>query len=186
MAIDTDQIDEVREALEAADSVDPSSIHVLADGDAVVLRGSVATFEESAAAQQIATEHATAVRNELHVDHNLRESGGSEISADDLDDASRREGLRGSSYDPLEEADDVVTDIQESLDENRPWDPPHEAVEVPTRAEARGIADRRVAGAEVDDDTLLDDEGEGGKSLPDLSPEELARAAHPEPREEDR
>ena len=187
MAIDTDQIDEVLAALEAADSVDCGGIRVDADGDDVVLRGSVATFEESSAAQQIAQEHADTVRNELAVDHNLRETGGMEpTSRDDADDAARREGLRGSSYDPLERSDDIVTDVQDSLDENEPWDPPHEAVEVPTRAESRGVADRRVAPADADLDAELDeDPGSGEKSLADVSPEELARGAHPQPAEED-
>ena len=186
MAIDTDQIDEVLAALEAADSVDCGGIRVDADGDAVVLRGSVATFEESSAAQQIAHEHADSVRNELVVDHNLRETGGSEpTAADNADDSARRDGLRGSSYDPLERSDDIVTDVQESLDENEPWDPPHESVEVPTRAEARGVADRRVAPADADLDAELDeDPGSGGKSLADVSPEELAQAAHPQPEED--
>lgn len=188
MAIDTDQIDEVREALAAADSVDPGGIRILADGDVLVLRGSVATFEEVTAAQQIAEERATQVRNELLVDHNLRETGGTESSAGDVADSARRDGLQGSSYDPLERADDVVSDVQEALDENRAWDPPHEAVEVPTRAESRGVADRRVGAdaPDADQDALLDeDAGDGTKSLPDLSSDELSRAAHPERREED-
>ena len=187
MAIDTDQIDEVRAALEAADSVDAGNVRVVAEGDAVILRGSVATFEQSSAAQQIAQEHAETVRNELVVDHNLRETGGMDPTpAEDGDGAARREGLQGSAYDPLERSDDVVTDSQESLDENVPWDPPHESVEVPTRAEARGVADRRSApadadlGAELDEDTTSTE-----TSLADVSPEELARAAHPQPAEED-
>ena len=187
MAIDTDQIDEVLAALEAADSVDAGGIRVDAEDDVVVLRGSVATFEESSAAQHIAGEHADNVRNELVVDHNLRETGGMEPSSgDNGDQASRREGLRGSSYNPVEQPDDVVTDMQESLDENLPWDPPHESVEVPTRAESRGVADRRVAPADADLDAELDeDPGSTEKSLADVSAEELARAAHPQPAEED-
>jgi hypothetical protein len=141
MAIDTDQIDEIREALRAADSVDPSSIQITAEDDVLVLRGSVATFEQASAAQQIAQERLESVRNELQVDTNLREDGTSVQTAGGAE-AGRREGLRGSSYDPLEQADDVVTDFQESLDENLPWDPPHEAVEVPTVAESRGRGDR--------------------------------------------
>lgn len=186
MANDTDQIDEVLAALEAADSVDAGGIRVVTEGEAVVLRGSVATFEESSAAQQIAQEHADTVRNELAVDHNLRETGGMEpTSADNGDAAARREGLQGSSYDPLERTDDTVTDVQDSLDENVPWDPPHESVEVPTRAESRGVADRRAAPADADIDTELDeDPGSGEKSLADVSPEELARAAHPQSEED--
>lgn len=185
MAIDTDQIDEVLQALEAADSVAAGGIRVVSENDAVVLRGSVATFEESTAAQQIAGEHADAVRNELTVDHNLRETGGPEQAGGAPVD--RREELRGSSYEPAEGEDDLVTDAQDALDENVSWDPPHESVEVPTRAEARGVADRRPApadaadtGAERDDDPHSD-----AKSLPDVSPEELARTAQPQATQED-
>lgn len=187
MANDTDQTDEVLAALESADSVDSGGIRVVAEDDVVVLRGTVATFEESSAAQQIAHEHAPTVRNELVVDHNLRETGGMEAStADDGDESSRRAGLHGSSYDPLEDSDDVVTDVQDSLDENVPWDPPRESVEVPTRAESRGVADRRVAPPDSDLDAELDDgPSSGEKSLADVPPEELAHAAHPQPAEED-
>ena len=186
MAIDTDALDEVRDALAAAESVDHADIRLTVDDDVLVLQGAVATFEESSAAAHIAAAHITGVRNELVVDHNLREglSAGPEPGADER---ARREGLRGSSRDPLERADDLVTDVQDSLDENVSWDPPHESVEVPTRAESRGQADRRGAGAAATpaggpDETPSD----GRKSAPDLSPEELARAAHPQSPEEDR
>jgi hypothetical protein len=187
MTIDTDQIDEVLAALAAADSVDATGIRVETDNDVVVLRGAVATFEESTAAEQAAQERAETVRNELVVDHNLRETGGMEPTSDDGAESSRRDGLRGSSFDPLEQANDVVTDVQESLDENVAWDPPHESVEVPTRAEARGLAPRGAGITDEDPDTELDEEpASTGKSLPDMAPEELARAAQPRPAEEDR
>lgn len=189
MAIDTDQIDEVRRALEAAESVDAAGIRIVGDDDVVVLQGSVATFEESSAAQQAAQQHAENVRNELVVDHNLRETGGVEPSTGDgVEEASRREGLRGSAYDPLERADDVVADVQDSLDENVAWDPPHESVEVPTRAETRGVADRRAgspaAGPAADPDEE-EPEADDKKSMADVSPEELARSARPQVTEED-
>ena len=183
MAMDTDQIDEVRQALEAADTVNARNVEITLDGDVVVLRGTVATFEESSAAAQIAGEHADQVRSELRVDPNVRE-GLAGTGEDVRDEAARRDGLRGSSFDPLEQNDDVVTDLQESLDENLPWDPPHESVEVPTRAEARGTADRSAAPLDASDEDAADSlEAGTEKSLPDLSPEELARAAHPERRE---
>lgn len=174
MPIDPDQHDAVREALDAADSLDASSVVVAAESDVVVLRGSVATYEESSAAVTIAEQHADAVRNELRVDVNLREGvGDGEAHAD----AKSSEALQGSAFNPVEQTDDLVDDMQESLEENVPWDPPHEAVEVPTRAEARGVADHSGDDADAPD--------AGDKSLPDVTPEELSRAAHPQPRDEE-
>jgi hypothetical protein len=188
MAIDTDVIDEVRAALAAADAVDASGIRVDAADDAVVLRGAVATHEESAAAQQVAQARAEAVRNELAVDPNLRETGGIEPAPSAVvDQAARREGLQGSSFDPAERTDDLVTDVQESLDENVSWDPPHAPVEVPTRAESRGVADRGLGGTDPDGPAEADLDEQYGtteRSLPDVTAEELARAAHPQPAEE--
>jgi hypothetical protein len=189
MAIDTDQIDEVLAALASADSVDARGIRVDADGDAVVLRGAVATHEESAAAQQVAQERADSVRNELAVDTNLRETGDMEPpSAATVGEATRRKGLQGSSFDPLEGTDDLVTDVQESLDENVSWDPPHAPVEVPTRAESRGVAGggAGVADSDAPAEAELDEpSGTIERSLPDVSAEELTRAAHPQPAQED-
>jgi hypothetical protein len=187
MAIDTDQIDDVLAALAEVDSVDARGIRVDAEDEAVVLRGSVATHEESAAAQQVAQERAEAVRNELVVDPNLRETGGVEPTAA-VDKSARREGLQGSSFDPLERTDDLVTDVQESLDENVSWDPPHAPVEVPTRAEARGVADRGAVVADSDGPAEVELDEQNAtveRSLPDVSAEELTRAAHPQPAEED-
>ncbi len=182
MAIDPDQPDVVLEALRAADAVDARGIAVTGDGDDLVLRGTVATFEESSAAQLIAEQHADRVRNELNVDVNVREGVG---DPDDENTPRVAESLRTSSFNPVEEPDDVVVDMQHALEENLPWDAPHEYTEVPTRAEERGLADRSAPDDEDDDNALLADVQEGAKSLPDMTPEELSRAAHPQPRDEE-
>lgn len=156
MAIDPDLTDVVRESLEAVDTVDARHIEVVADGDELVLRGGVATHEEASAAAAVATQHAEEVRNELRVDVNLRE------------------GLEAGG-----QPEDLVSDLQESLTENVPWDPPHEAVEVPTRAEERGVVDSSA------DDDGTDDEAATARSLPDMNADELSRAAHPEARDEE-
>ena len=179
MVTDPDQPAVVLEALQAADTVDARAITVVADGDTVVLQGSVATFEESSAAQNVAETHADEVRNELRVDVNLRE--GLDLS-EGANDRQIADSVSTSSFNPAEEPNDLVTDMQESLEENLPWDPPTEPVEVPTRAESRGVADRS---GDDDAGTLLDETAGGEKSLPDLSPEELSRAAHPQPRDEE-
>ena len=176
MPIDPDQPATVLEALQASDAVDARAIDVAADGDVLVLRGSVATFEESAAAAGVAEAHADEVRNELSVDVNLREGLD---AAEPEQQRQVADSMRTSSFNPVEEPDDLVEDMQDSLTENVPWDPPTDAVEVPTRAEARGRAD-------TIEETLLEDApGPATKSLPDLSPEELTRAAHPKPRDEE-
>jgi hypothetical protein len=182
MAIDADQPDLIREALESADSVDARTIDVTSDDEAVVLRGTVATFEEASAAAAIAQQHADAVRNELRVDVNVREGAQPDAGAAGSGGVDL---LRGSSHNPAEEPDDLVDDVQSSLDENVPWDPPHEEVQVPTRSESRGAADRTSPGEGAATDPLDDAAGEGGTSLPELSPEELSRAAHPAPRDEE-
>lgn len=182
MPIDPDQQDLVREALEGADSVDARGITVDAAADAVVLRGSVATHEEATAAAAIAEQHADAVRSELSIDHNLRERTD---MAEEAPTAAPRD-TQGSTFDPVNQPDDLVSDMQESLEENVPWDPPHEAVQVPTRAEERGHAGRGATPQPGAADDLLDEAADpAAKSLPDLSPEELSQAAHPQPRDEE-
>jgi hypothetical protein len=181
MPVDPDQPDIVREALLGADSLDSRGIRVEADDDVIVLRGSVASHEEATAAAMIAERHADVVRNEISVDRNLREV--TDMAQDQPVAEPNREAA-GSSFGGVSEPDDLVTDMQESLTENVPWDPPHEAVQVPTRAEARGLVDRSP-GDEAGDDILDGAADAGAKSLPDLSPEELARAAHPQPRDEE-
>ena len=180
MAIDPDLPDVVREALRAADAVDARGIDVTGDDEDLVLRGTVATFEESSAAQLVAEQHAVRVRNELHVDVNFREG------LDDAEPAPRsQDSLRGSSFNAAEEPDDVVVDMQHALEENLSWDAPHEYTEVPTRAEERGLADRGAPDEDDDDNSLLADVSDGAKSLPDMTPDELTRAAHPQPRDEE-
>lgn len=180
MAIDPDQPDVVLEALRAAEAVDARGIAVAGDGDHLVLRGTVATFEQSSAAQLIAEQHADSVRNELLVDVAFRED--TDVQATEAPRAS--DPLQTSSFNPVDQPDDVVVDMQHALEENLPWDAPHEYTEVPTRAEERGLADRSAPDGDGDD-SLLADVADGGKSLPDLTPEELSRAAHPRPADEE-
>jgi BON domain len=176
MPIDPDLTNVVRDALSSADTVDARSIDVVAEDDVLVLRGGVASHEEASAAVSVADQLADEVRNELRIDPNLREG---------LDQSEPRRERNASDaepspFDPTTEPDDVVDDLQHSLTENVPWDPPDEAVQVPTRAEERGLAGS--GGFDEDPDAPG---AEAGKSLPDLSPEELSRAAHPQPRDEE-
>jgi hypothetical protein len=167
MPIDPEQPALILDALRTADTVDARAIDVAVDGETLVLRGSVATFEESAAAASLAQAHAETVRSDLTVDVNLREG---------LD---QREPATVAADTPGGQADDLVDDLQESLQENLPWDPPTEEVQVPTRAEARGIAGAN-GGDAVDDGAPP-----ATKSLPDVTADELSRAAHPQARDRD-
>lgn len=152
MAIDQEQRDVILDALQTSDVVDSQGIDVVLGEDTMVLRGTVATFEQSDAAEHIASQHAEEVRNELRVDPNTREGVGDET----LDaDERRAAALQYSVYNPADRPGDLVSDVQESLDENVPWQPPNEPVEVPTRAEERGREDRPVDVAPaVDDDEV--------------------------------
>ena len=153
MATDSEDTDVILEALAASDSVDARAVDiVMEEGGTVVVRGSVATFEEASAALRIAEEHADSVRNELRVEVNLRE-GSDGLTEEESSEELRRAGLQGSSYDTVEQPDDLVSDMQEALDESLPWDPPDEPVEVPTRAESRGPADPNAADDYDDEET---------------------------------
>lgn len=182
MATESEEPDVILEALQTSDFVDARAVNVTVDEGAVVIGGTVATYEEASAALRIAQEHAAEVRNELRVDVNFREGVGDE---GETEGEARRSGLQGSSFEALEGSDDLVSDMQESLDESLPWTPPDEPVEVPTRAESRGTADPNAADDEDPDAGLLAESADSSdRSLADMSADELARAAHPEPQQE--
>ncbi len=184
MAIRPEVLDLIQEALDRADGVDPSDIDLELDGDAVVLRGAVSTFEEASAAALLAEEHASAVRNELRIDPNLRENP---VGVDSLAVAPEPGGTPAADAE-VGQPDDLVTDVGDALAENVPWEPPDEPTFVPTLAEERGVVDHDVVAVEpADAGPLSEEDAEGVEpSLPDLSAEELRRAARPAPRDDDR
>lgn len=183
----TEDLDVIRAALDEATAVDASRIDLDDDDGAVVLRGAVATAEEASAAGLVVEEYADAVRNLLWVDPNLREAAGTA-------DAERPEAGDTAGSDDVERATEmatgemggeIVTDVQESLDENVAWEPPDEPVMVPSAGEERGALDRPVADSEpADAGPLSEEEADATTpSLAELSPEELARSAHPDQHE---
>ncbi len=185
MATRPEELDRIAEALRDTDAVDASGIELRDEGGAVVLRGAVPSFEEATLAAAIAEQHGgtMAVRNELRVDPNLREDPSPGLSA--TYERGGGEEVRASSYEgSFDEGDDLVTDVGDALAENVPWDPPDQPTEAPTLAEERGVVDHDVTALEpAAAGPLSEDEAEGVEpSLPDLSPEDLRRAAHPEPR----
>lgn len=181
-----DDLTRIRHELERADNVDASRIDVSADGDTVVLRGAVPTTEQATAAQMVAAEHAPGeVRNELFADPNLRESGqGSDPQPHHLYDPPHAD----SDVPPPSATDFGLTDdVQESLDQNRPLDPPDEPVLAPTPSEQRGYVQtdaHDVAPATPGEEVELREDEE--KSAPDLSVSELRRSARPADNDDNR
>lgn len=190
----TEDLDVIRAALDEAASVDASRIELEEDDvGQVVLRGAVATHEEASAANLIVEEHADAVRNLLWVDPNLRETAGLSAAAASDGDVT---GMAAGGTDATERATEratgemggeIVTDVQESLDENVAWEPPDEPVMVPSAGEERGGLDHPSSSEEpAEAGPLSEEEADATTpSLPELSPEELARSAHPDHNQEE-
>ena len=190
MATRPEEHDRIVEALEGADGVDATEVLVEGDGQTVVLRGAVATFEEATLAAAIAEQHSGdgRVRNELRVDPNLREDPTSE-RVQEPPSARTGEDMTGSSVLlPDDTGDELVDDIGDSVAENLPWDPPEHPTEVPTLAEERGVVDHDVTAVPAADaGPLPPDEAEAtAPSLGELSQQELARAATPTRHDEER
>ena len=181
-----DDFDLIRQAFDESDGVDGRGIDLDVDDSGVlVLRGAVATPEQATAAEAAARLHVDDVRNELRVDANLREDP---AAPDAGPYETPQEELQGSTLPPpSEQSDDLQTDVQMSLEENLPWDPPDRPVEVPTQGEQRGGVDRDVTVPEVADEGALDENAadETSASLRDMSAAELARSARPEHEERD-
>jgi len=184
----TEDLDVIRAALDEATAVDASRIDLDLDLDddddgSVVLRGAVATAEEASAAGLVVEEYADVVRNLLWVDPNLREAAGSADAEQPAvgDSASPDDPQRATEMATGEMGGEIVTDVQESLDENVAWEPPDEPVMVPSAGEERGALDHPAADvAPADAGPLSEEEADAATpSLPELSPEELARSARP-------
>jgi hypothetical protein len=189
MATRPEEHDRIVEALEGAARVDATDVLVEGDGQTVVLRGAVATFEEATLAAAIAEQHSGdgRVRNELRVDPNLREDPTSDRVA--VPQGGPTGDRTGSSVLlPDDTGDELVDDIGDAVAENLPWDPPEHPTEVPTLAEERGVVDHDVTAVPAADaGPLPPDEAEAtAPSLGELSQQELARAASPTRHDEER
>ncbi|MGH3666493.1 MAG: BON domain-containing protein [Egibacteraceae bacterium] len=179
MAVTDEELDRIREALDAADGIDATRIDLDAEGDGVVLRGAVASPEESTVAGMLASQHVAAVRNELGVEPNLREDPTDDtLGAGDWGDED--DPARATQLATEEHGGDITDRAAEAQAESIPWEPPHEPVGVPTTAEERGELDHKVGAVDsADPGPLPEDEAEAtSPSLADLSAEELRRSAH--------
>lgn len=201
MPITDETISAVRDALERARGLDASRIQVDAEGDRVVIRGSVPADHQVDVATTLAEAHAPDVRTALSVDPGLREdaAGSGEVADDPSDEAaarsdpdagedpvrpSRRDtaspGLtsQSSEFRPQPVSEDLTEDEDLALSENLAWDPPDAPHSAPTGSEQRGIAPRETdAEPPTDEDP---DPADEDPSLADLSSAELARDARPE------
>lgn len=181
---DDDTIARIRDVLDASPRIDAARVEVSRDGGDVVLRGAVATPEESSVAAMIVegkaadafratteADETLTVRNELRVDAGLREVA-SEAAASA--DAAESEVPPPP---PGEAPPDLTTDAHDALSENVAWDPPDAPSFAPTRGEELGrpqgassMPDPAPAGA-------VDGEADTEPSASDLSAADLERSA---------
>jgi hypothetical protein len=181
MRIDPESVEQVRAALAESPRVDERRISVHVEHDEVVLRGAVATPQEASVAAMIAEREVPGVVNALQVDPGLREG------VDEPDEAERTDDI-----DHLErDAGPVVTDLEESLEENEPYEPPDEPYlggpdrEDPEAEPLPGSLQDvdEDLDADVDDDLGEELEADGTilerdrPAAADLSAEDLRRAA---------
>ncbi|MDQ4143919.1 MAG: BON domain-containing protein [Actinomycetota bacterium] len=170
--MDPEMLEEIQAALQESDRVDARRVQVEARGDAVVLRGSVATADEASAATLIAEGYATSVVPELFVDSNLREGA---VDPHETEQAipAENEILIGDP-DLLAGPDSKIeTDMSRALEENVPWDPPTEPHLAPADGEYGGAASE---GGPEPIDTSDPDPAEVSRAdyaAADLSQEEL-------------
>ena len=174
--IDHDDLAVIRERLEESDRIDARLIELDADGDAVILRGSVAEPEEAEAAALLVGQVAAEVVNDLRVDPNLREG------TDDPVDAEHVVPIEGEilvgSPDMLAGPDaQISSDISESLQDNEPWDPPDEPRLAPVHDEYAGSASPG-GGGDITDDDPQEDVPPSRYAAADLTQEELEAAEH--------
>lgn len=186
MAIDEETRARINDALERSDRVDAGRIDVADDGDAVVLRGAVATPEEATVAVMIAEADATeavTVRNELRVDEGLREATAQDAGGV----AAGKATPQRSPEQPGQPADDLTPHAEEALGESIAWDPPDAPSTAPTQGEERGRLARDTSVPPSAEAGTVDDPDDVDPSAADLSAAELERTARPQPdHDEDR
>jgi hypothetical protein len=178
--LDQDVLADIKLALEESDRVDASRILLEDAGEAIILRGAVASSEEATVAALIAETRANDVSNELTIDPGLREGVEEPLSAEPVQPLEG-EVLDGKA-DMLAGSDvEIETDIDRAVEENIPWDPPDAPHLAPTADEYQGV---RSPGALVGDEEVGDPDPDLAHredyAAADLSREELTtRGAAP-------
>ena len=173
--VDVEVLEQIRAALGESDRLDARRVEVKAREDGVVLRGSVATPQESTIAAQIAQEYAALVTNDLLVDPNLREGA---VDAPYVEEAvpAENEILMGSPDMLAGPESGAEQDLSRALEESLPWDPPDEPQLAPTRAEYGGALSEGDGGPITSEDPAPEDIDPSAYAASDLSAEELKLA----------
>jgi hypothetical protein len=182
--MDPDDVARVRALLDESDRVDATRVHLVSEGGRFVLSGFVATPEEAGVAAMIAERELPAVVNALVVDPGLRE--GLERPADTERTVPAENEILVGDPDMLSGPESqITTDLERSLEENEPLDPPDEPHFGLTAVEQRGgasdlVIDAGLAGADLSDDEDADEADREDDELPaaaDLTAQDLAEAA---------
>jgi BON domain len=180
MAMDPDDLAQIREALDNEERVDAGRIDLDVRGDAVVLHGAVAAPDEAMAAEIIAGEYADRVINELRVDEGLRE--GVAIPRDvEVAIPAENEVLVGSTDMLAGPEAEITSDMAEAFAENEPWDPPEAPSMGLTAAEQVTHVSSGDASEHSGEDPDPDSVTRSDFSLPDLTQADLEAAARGEP-----
>jgi hypothetical protein len=175
-------LEEIAADLHDDEGVDDRRVVLATEGDALVVGGSVATQEEADRALLIAERSGAEVVDRLQIDPALRE-GVEDPSRSEEVDPLEDEVLVGSTDMGAGPDSSFTDDLQESLDENEPLDPPDEPLFPATRAEARDARPWEVGEeADPDLDVDLDDVAEDDRpAAADLTEQDLREAAEGRP-----
>lgn len=137
--VDEEVLQQIRAALEESANVDDKRIQLEADGERVILRGSVSSAEEAGVAALVASAYHENVVNELFVDLNLRE-GIEEPAEVERVVPAENEVLVGEADMLAGPEAQIETDLSRVLEENIPWEPPDQPHLAPTDQEYGGEA----------------------------------------------
>jgi hypothetical protein len=175
-------LEEIAADLHDDEGVDDRRVVLAAEGDALVVGGSVATQEEADRALLVAERSGAQVVDRLQIDPALRE-GIEEPSRGEEIEPLEDEVLVGGT-DMLAGPDTEFTDdLQASRDENEPLDPPEEPLFPSTQGEARNAEPWEVEeDADPELDVDLDDVTEDDRpAAADLTEQDLREAAEGRP-----
>jgi hypothetical protein len=168
---------EVAAALHDDEGVDDRRVVLAMRGGSLVVGGSVASPEEADRALLVAERFGLPVVDRLQVDPALREGTERPPAAEEAEPLED-EVLVGST-DMLAGPDAEITDdLQRSLDENEPLEPPEEPLFPPTPGTERGATAAGGTGPDLDADEAVDDER---PAAADLTEQDLREAAEGRP-----
>jgi hypothetical protein len=175
-------LEEIAADLHDDDGVDDRRVVLAAEGDALVVGGSVATQEEADRALLVAERSGAQVVDRLQIDPAVREGIEEPSRAEEIEPLEDEVLVGGT--DMLAGPDTEFTDdLQASLDENEPLEPPEEPLFPSTQGEARNAEPWKVEeDADPELDVDLDDVTEDDRpAAADLTEQDLREAAEGRP-----